>query len=345
MKRGSYMVRLRANKTIGIDLGTSNTITYLKGKGIISNEPSVVAMNKVTGELLAIGKKAEEMLGRIHEKIAVLRPIKEGIIDNFEATKLMLKYFIKQAFKGQPMVKPRVLISCPMEITQVEKRAVLEACRQAGAQDVALIIEPIASALGADLPVEEPRGSMVVNIGGGSYQVAVISLGGIVVGRVLRAGGEALNQVITRGVRRIYNIDIGGHTAEKIKKEAGYAIAPPAKKKYQIKGKNLATGLPAVLEIELEEITEIMQEHLHTLLEAISSTLERTPPELASDILEKGITLTGGGARLKNLDRFLATKGSIPIRLAAEPVECVAQGIGKVLEDPRLYDKIIRNQL
>jgi rod shape-determining protein MreB len=341
------MVRrhLHSTRDLGIDLGTSNTIIYVKGKGIISNEASVVSFDPITGELFAAGVKAEKMIGRTHRKISAIKPIKNGIIDDFEATKEMLKFFINRSFKGQPLVKPNVLISSPMGITQIEKRAILEVCKQAGAQDVALIIEPVAAALGANLPVEEPHGNMVVNIGGGTSEVAIISLGGIVVGRTLRSGGNALNQAIIRGVRKAHNLEIGEQTAEEMKKIAGYAIAPPAEKKYVLKGKNIATGLPTILEIELKELTEFFIEPLRALVDTIANTLEKTPPDLASDILQMGITLAGGGALLKNLDKLISTKSKVPIHLAADPLNAVALGIGKVIEDKNLYQKLIKTQL
>lgn len=340
------MVRMhiRNSKQVGIDLGSSNTLTYVKGKGILHSEPSVVAFSTNTGELLAVGQRAKEMLGRTHEQISAISPIKNGIIDHFEATKIMLQHFIRQAFKGQPLVKPTILISSPMGITQVEKRAILEVCKQAGAQEVSLLSEPVAAALGADLPVEEPQGNMVVNIGGGTSEVAIISLGGIVVGKSIRSGGNNLNQTIIRGIRKLYNVEIGEHTAEKLKIEAGYATAPPAREKYLIKGKNLATGLPAIIEIEVKEITEILIEPLRTLIETIASTLEKTPPELASDILQMGITLTGGGSILKNLDLLISSTNKIPIHLAQDPLNCVILGIGKVLEDQSLYQKLVKTQ-
>jgi len=341
------MVRkhLHSTREIGIDLGTSNTLIYVKGKGIISNEPSVVSFEPVTGEIFAVGEKAEKMIGRTHQKIIAVRPIKNGIIDDFEATKEMLKHFLHRVLKGQPLVKPNVLVSSPLGITQIEKRAILEVCKQAGAQDVALIMEPVAAALGANLPVEEPHGNMVVNIGGGTSEVAIISLGGIVVGRTLRAGGNTLNQAIIRGIRKAYNMEIGEQTAEELKKEAGYAIAPPAEKKYALKGKNIATGLPMILEIELQVLTEFLLEPLRALVDTIANTLEKTPPELASDILQMGITLAGGGALLKNLDQLISTKSKVPIRLAADPLNAVALGIGRVIEDKNLYQKLIIAQL
>lgn len=337
------MVSLRFSKDIGIDLGTTNTIISIKNKGIIINEPSVVAFNTLTEELVSVGTKAAEMIGRTPPHILAINPIKEGIIDDFETTKMMLRYFITEALKGLTINKPKVIISVPMGLTQVEKRAVIEAAKQAGAQKVSLINEPVAAAIGADLPVEEPRGNMLVNIGGGISEVAIISLGGIVIGKSLRSGGSTLNQAIMRGIRKLYNLDIGDRTAEIMKQEIGYAIAPPPQKKYLLKGKNLTTGLPTIIEIKAHEITELLLEPLHPLLEAIHSTLERTPPELASDILKMGITLTGGGALLKNIDQFIATTCKIPIHLAEDPLNCVARGIGKILEDIQLYEKLIKN--
>jgi rod shape-determining protein MreB len=326
---------------IGIDLGTANVLVFVKDKGIIANEPSVVAFNALTGDILAVGNKAYEMIGRTPKNIITVKPLKNGVIADYNTTKIMLKYFITKALKGLSLVKPRVLISVPLGITQVEKKAVMEAAKQAGAREAYLIREPIAAAIGAGLPVKEARGSMVINIGGGTSEVAIISLGGIVVGKSLRLGGDALNQAIIRGIKKLANLEIGNRTAEKIKTEIGYAIDPPPQTKYLVKGRNLATGLPTTMEIDAEKITEVLTEPLQTIIEAIHTALERTPPELAADIMQMGITLTGGGALLKNLDQAIKTINKIPVNLANSPLTCVADGIGQVFKDERFLQKLI----
>jgi len=339
-KKKKPSLNLRISKDIGIDLGTANVLVFMKGQGIIANEPSVVAYNTLTSEILAVGNNAYAMIGRTPKNIIAVRPLKDGVIADFNTTKIMLRYFITNALKGMSLIKPRVLISVPMGITQVEKRAVIEAATQAGAREAYLIREPIAAAIGAGLPVKEARGSMVINIGGGTSEVAIISLSGIVVGKSLRLGGDTLNQIILRGIRKSANLEIGSRTAEKIKIEIGYAVDPPPKAKYLIKGRNLTSGLPTAVEIEAQKITEVLTEPLETISEAIHTTLEKTPPELAADIIERGIALTGGGALLKNLDRAIAAANKIPVQIANDPLTCVAQGIGQVFKDPQLIQQL-----
>lgn len=335
-----FSFRLHIYKDIGIDLGTANTLVFMKGKGIILEEPSVVAVHSRTGELLAVGSEAKEMIGRTPSDIIAIRPLRDGVIADFNITRLMLKYFISKALKGQGMVKPRVLIGIPLGITQVEKRAVLEAAGQAGAKEAYLIEEPVAAAVGAGLPVEEPRGSMVVDIGGGTAEVAILSLGGVVVGKSIRVGGDELNMSIIRMIRRNYNIEIGERTAERVKIESGYAINAPAKELANIKGRSLETGLPVSIDVSVVEISEALSEPLNTILEAVRSTLEKTPPELAADIMDLGMTLTGGGALLKNMDRFIAQATNMPVHVAENPLTCVARGTGRALEEIRLLRKL-----
>lgn len=340
MKNKPFTFRLHLYKDIGIDLGTANTLVFMKGKGIIIQEPSVVALNVRTGDLLSVGNDAKEMIGRTPSDIMAVRPLKDGVIADFNITKLMLKYFISKSLKGMGMVKPRVLIGIPLGITQVEKRAVLEAAHQAGAKEAFLIEEPVAAAIGAGLPVEEPRGSMVVDIGGGTTEVALLSLGGVVVGRSIRVGGDEMNQSIVRYIRRKYNLEIGERTAEIAKINSGYAIDVPADETVSIKGRSLATGLPISIDCKAREISEALLEPLNSILEAVRSTLEKTPPELAADIMNYGMTLTGGGALLKNMDKFLQNAIKMPIHIADDPMSCVARGTGRALEEIRLLRKV-----
>lgn len=338
-----FSFRLRLYKDIGIDLGTANTLVFLKGKGIILNEPSVVAINERTGDLLAVGDDAKEMIGRTPNNIIAIRPLRDGVIADFNITRVMLKYFISKAMKGFGIAKPRVLIGIPLGITQVEKRAVLEASHQAGAKESYLIEEPVAAAIGAGLPVSEPKGSMIIDIGGGTSEVAIISLGGVVVGKSLRVGGDEMNQVIIRYLRRYYNLDIGERTAEQAKMEIGYAIDAPEALKTTIKGRNLTTGLPNSLEISAKEINEALAEPLQAILDAIRATLEKTPPELASDIIDNGMTLTGGGALLKNTDKFISHHTKMPVHIPEDPISCVARGTGRALEEIKLLKKLAVN--
>jgi len=342
-ERKPFRVRLRIFKDIGIDLGTANTLVFMKGKGIVLKEPSVVAIDTKTGNLLAVGNEANEMIGRTPTSIVAIRPLKDGVIADFNTTRMMLKYFIFKALKGARMTKPRVLIGIPLGITQVEKRAVLEAAYQAGAKEAYLIEEPVAAAIGAGLPVADPTGNLVLDIGGGTSEVALISLGGVVVGKSLRVGGDEMNQVIARYLRKAYNLDVGERTAEKAKIEIGYASDPPPNLAYFIKGRDLATGLPHGIEVKAKEICEALGEPLQAILEAVRSTLEKTPPELAADIIDRGLTLTGGGALLKNIDKFIARHTNMPVHVADDPLTCVARGTGKALEEINLLRKLAVN--
>mgnify|MGYP000980168238 CR=1 FL=1 len=327
-------------KDIGIDLGTANTLVFLKNKGIILQEPSVVAVHTETGELLAVGNDAREMIGRTPSDIIAIRPLQHGVIADFNITRIMLKYFISKALKGSGVVKPRVLVGVPMGITQVEKRAVLEAASQAGAKDAYLIEEPIAAAIGAGLAVEEPLGNMIVDIGGGTSEVAILSLGGVVVGKSLRTGGDEINQAIVRYMRKTYNLEIGERSAELAKMEIGYAMDAPEGAAYPLKGRYLATGLPHAIDVTAREISEALSESIRGILEAVKTTLEKTPPELASDIINYGMVLTGGGALLKNIAQYIGQETRMPVRIAEDPLSCVAKGAGKVLQDIRLLKRL-----
>ncbi|HHX97080.1 MAG TPA: rod shape-determining protein [Clostridia bacterium] len=325
---------------MGIDLGTANVLVCIKNKGVIANEPSVVAFHTISGDLLAVGKTAYEMIDRTPHNVITIRPLKSGVIDDYQTTKVLLKYFISKAKKGLGLIKPKVLVSVPLGTTQVERKAVREAAIQAGAREANLIKEPIAAAIGAGLLVDEALGNMVVNIGGGNTEVAIISLGGIVVGKSIRLGGDSLNQAIIRGIKRQINLEIGNHTAEQIKLEFGYACNPPITK-HKIKGRDLATGLPTIQVITAEQISEILIEPINSIIEAIQVTLERTPPELAADIMQMGLTLTGGGSLLKNLDQAIHTALKIPILLAPDPLTSVINGITQTFKNGKYLQKSI----
>lgn len=320
-------------KEVGIDLGTANTLVYLKGKGVILREPSVVAVNNHTGQVLAVGLDAKQMIGRTPGNITAIRPLKDGVIADFETTQGMLKYFIKKAVGNNPLARPRVVICVPSGVTEVEKRAVVDSAMSAGAKEAFLIEEPMASAIGSGLPVAEPSGSMVVDIGGGTSEVAVISLGGVVVSRSLRVAGDEFDDAIIHYIKKEYNLMIGERTAEDIKLKIGSAYPQDREETYDVSGRDLVTGLPKELAISSEEIRESLREPINSIVDSIKFTLEKTPPELASDIMERGIMLTGGGAMLKGFDRLISEETGIPVFTAEQPIDCVVLGTGKVLEE------------
>lgn len=325
------------SKDMGIDLGTANTLVFLKGKGIIVNEPSVVAINTMTKDVLAVGDEAKKMIGRTPGNIMAIRPMKDGVIADFEVTQAMLKYFINKAYsKGMLGSKPRIVICVPSGVTEVEKRAVIEAAMAAGAKErnAFLIEEPMAAAIGAGLPVEEPTGNMVVDIGGGTSEVAVVSLGGIVTSKSIRVAGDEFDSFIVNYVKKEYNLAIGDRSAETIKISIGCAYLDEREKNdsMEIRGRDLVTGLPKTLTIYAEEILAALNEPVYSIIDAIKSTLEKTPPELASDIMESGIYLTGGGALLRGLDKLVSKETGMPVHVANEPLNCVANGTGQVLE-------------
>ncbi len=321
------------SKEVGIDLGTANTLVYLKGKGVILREPSVVAVNNHTGQILAVGLDAKQMIGRTPGNITAIRPLKDGVIADFETTQGMLKYFIKKAVGNNPFVRPRVIICVPSGVTEVEKRAVVDSAISAGAKEAYLIEEPMASAIGGGLPVAEPSGSMVVDIGGGTCEVAVISLGGIVVSRSLRIGGDEFDDSIISYIKKEYNLMIGERTAEAIKLKIGSAYPLEEEETYNVSGRDLVTGLPKELSISSMEIREALKEPVNAVIDSIKLTLEKTPPELASDIMERGIMLAGGGAFLKGMDKLISEETGIPVFISEQPLDCVALGTGKVLEE------------
>ncbi|NLC69584.1 MAG: rod shape-determining protein [Clostridiaceae bacterium] len=328
-------------KDIGIDLGTANTIVHVKGKGIVIREPSVVAVNKKTGTIITVGDAAKSMIGRTPGDIVAIRPLKDGVIADFDITLSMLKYFIRKTTKSTFISKPRVLICVPTGVTEVEKRAVEEATYQAGGRQVLLIEEPMAAAIGANLPVEEPTGSMVVDIGGGTSEVAVISLGGIVTSRSLRIAGDEFDQAIVNYIKREYSLMIGERTAEEIKVTIGAAYPKLSEETMSIRGRDMVSGLPKNISITSSEITEALRDPVYAIIDAIKYTMERTPPELASDIMDKGIMLTGGGALLSGLDKLIAKEVGVPVNIAENPLDCVALGSGKVLEEIETLKKVL----
>lgn len=330
------------SKDIGIDLGTANTLIHVKGKGIIVREPSVVAIDKTSNKVLAVGSAAKEMIGRTPGNIVAIRPMKDGVIADFDITQAMLRSFIKSV-SSSGFMKPRVVVCIPSGITEVEKRAVEEAVLQSGAREAYLMEEPMAAAIGAGLPVEEPTGSMVVDIGGGTSEVAVISLGGIVTSRSVRVAGDALDGAIVAYIKKEYNLMIGDRTGEHIKLAIGAAYPEEPGKAMEIRGRDLVTGLPKNIKITQEEIRNAMDEPITAIIDAIKFTLEKTPPELSSDIMDRGIMLTGGGALIRGLDRLITRETGIPVRVAEEPLDCVALGTGKVLEEIETLKKVLIN--
>ncbi|HSO59322.1 MAG TPA: rod shape-determining protein [Paenisporosarcina sp.] len=321
-------------KDVGIDLGTANTLVFIKGKGIVLREPSVVAKNTNNGDIVAVGNDAKNMIGRTPGSIVAIRPMKDGVIADFDITTAMIQYYLKEALKssGGTWKKPNVMICVPYGITSVERRAVIDAARQAGARDAVTIEEPFAAAIGSNLPVWEPTGSMVVDIGGGTTEVAVISLGGIVTSESVRVGGDAMDLAITSYIRKMYNLTIGERTAEAIKIEIGSAKVIDNVEKMEIRGRDLVTGLPKTLEISSEEIAEALKESVAAIIDGVKKTLEQTPPELSADVMERGIVLTGGGALLKNLDKVISDETSMPVFIAENPLDCVAIGTGMALD-------------
>ncbi len=320
------------SKDVGIDLGTANTLIYVQGRGIVVREPSVVAIDKYEGKVLAVGSEANEMIGRTPENIVAVRPLKDGVIADFDITQAMIRRFIRQAdISG--IFKPRVIVCIPSGVTEVERRAVEETVMQAGAKEVVLIEEPMAAAIGAGLPVTSATGSMIVDIGGGTTEVAVISLGGIVASKSLRIAGNALNSAIINYLKKEHSINIGDKMAEEIKTAIGSAYEDNEEELFDVKGRDVSTGLPKTVQIKESEVREAMSENLDEMLEAVKMTLENTPPELAADIMERGIMLTGGGALIKGLDRFIAEATKIPAYVAEYPLDCVAVGTGKSLEN------------
>jgi len=325
---------------LAIDLGTANTLVYAKNKGIVVREPSIVAVNKINNNVEAVGKEAKEMLGRTPGNIVAIRPMKDGVIADFEVTEKMIKYFIEKAHGRRFLVKPRIVISVPSEITQVEKRAVKDSALRAGATEVYLIEQAMAAAIGAGLPITDPTGNMIVDIGGGTTDVAVISLAGIVYSRSVRVAGNEMDDAIIQYIKRKYNLLIGERTAEQVKMEIGSAFPLDEEMTMEIKGRDLVEGVPKTLVVSDEEIREALSETVATIVEAVRVALERTPPELSADIMDKGIIIAGGGSMLKNLDKRLREETGLPVTLAEDPLACVALGTGQMLTDFNLLRKI-----
>ncbi|TSB46232.1 rod shape-determining protein [Alkalicoccobacillus porphyridii] len=327
------------SRDIGIDLGTANTLVYTKGKGIVLREPSVVALRTDTNSIEAVGNDAKNMIGRTPGNIVAIRPMKDGVIADFDTTATMLKYFIRQAQKNRSLFtrKPSVMVCVPSGITAVEKRAVEDATKQAGAKEAYTLEEPFAAAIGADLPVWEPTGSMVVDIGGGTTEVAIISLGGIVTSQSIRVAGDEMDDAIIQYVKKTYSLMIGERTAETLKLEIGSASAPEEVDEMDIRGRDLVSGLPKTITVTAEEISKALSDTVTTIIEAVKNTLEQSPPELAADIMDRGIVLTGGGALLRNLDRLLSDETNMPVIVAEDPLDCVAIGTGRALENLHLF--------
>ncbi len=327
------------SRDMGIDLGTANTLVFVKGRGIVIREPSVVAIQRDTNELLAVGEEAKEMIGRTPSNIVAIRPLKDGVIADFDITQSMLRYFIKKVIGGKGFVRPRVVVGVPSGVTEVEKRAVIDATLQAGAREAYLIEEPMAAAIGAGLPVQEPTGNMVVDIGGGTTEVAVISLGGIVASRSIRIGGDEMDESIVQYIKKNYNLLIGERTAEEVKINVGSAVAPTTEEKYEIRGRDLVSGLPKTIVVTSSQVQQALSEPVAGIIDAVKNTLERTPPELASDIMDRGIVMTGGSSLLRNLDKLLSIETGMPVYLSDDALSCVAVGTGKAVENVDAYKK------
>ena len=318
---------------IAIDLGTASTLVYVRGKGIVLNEPSVVAVDKGTNRVRSVGEEAKRMLGRTPSNIVAIRPMRDGVIADFEITESMIRHFIRKVHNSRRMSRPRMIIGIPSGITEVERRAVRESAERAGAREVHLITEPMAAAIGAGLPIQEPAGNMVVDIGGGTTEVAVISLGGIVVFKSTRTAGDELDNAIIQHIKREYSMFIGERTAEQIKIKIGSAFPMEQEESIEVKGQDLVAGLPKTMSITSEEIRSALEEPVSEIISAIRQTLERTPPELAADIVDRGMILTGGGAMLHGLDRLISEETKLPVIIAEKPINCVVLGAGKALEE------------
>jgi rod shape-determining protein MreB len=328
---------------LAIDLGTANTCVYARGKGIVINEPSIVAINKVSGRVEAVGRQAKEMLGRTPGDIIAIKPMKDGVIADFEVTEKMLTYFIKQAHGRPVWVRPRIVIGVPSEITQVEKRAVKDSAYRAKASEVHLIEEAMAAAIGAGMPITEPAGNMIVDIGGGTTDIAVISLAGIVYSKASRVAGNEMDEAIIHYVRKTYNLLIGERTAEQIKIQIGSAYPLEEPETMEIKGRHLIEGVPKTITVSDGEIREALAETVNVIVDAVRVALERTPPELSADIVDRGIVVTGGGALLRNMDKRLREETGLPTAMAEDPLSCVVLGAGKMLDDFGLLRKISKD--
>ena len=326
---------------LAIDLGTANTLVFLKGSGIVLNEPSVVAMDQKTGKVYAVGAEAKSMLGKTPDHIVAVRPMKDGVIADFEVTEVMLREFIRKSLKKRFFIRPRIVISVPSGITEVERRAVIDSAKNAGARAVYLVSEPIAGAIGVGLPVDKPSGNMVIDIGGGTTEIAVIALNGIVTDISIRIGGDKMDEMIVQHIKKEHNLLIGDQTAENIKKSIGAATAMSDEKKMEIKGRDLVSGIPKTLNISSLEISGALSEPLGRIVAALKTALEKTPPELAADIVDRGIVMMGGGALLRDLGVLLKDETNLPINAVEDPLTSVVLGSGKILSNIQKYEKII----
>jgi rod shape-determining protein MreB len=327
-------------RDIAIDLGTANTLVHVRGKGIVLVEPSVVAIHAETKELLTVGTEAKQMIGRTPGNIIAIRPMKDGVIADFDVTQMMMHHFISKAYR-RGLLKPRVIVAVPSGCTEVERRAVLDAVLRAGAREAYTIEEPMAAAIGAGLPVDEPTGNMIVDIGGGTSEVAVISLEGIVASRSIRVGGDEMDEAVVNYVKRAYNLLIGERTAEEVKTTIGSASELEQEETMDIRGRDLVTGLPRTITVDSREIRKALSEPVNAILEAVKETLENTPPELAADIMDRGIVMTGGGSMLKGLDRLISSETGMPVHTVDEPLYAVVRGAGKALEEIDTLRKVL----
>ncbi len=332
---------LPANE-IAVDLGTSNTLIYVRGEGIVLNEPSVVAVEKATGKVKGIGLEAKRMLGRTPEGILAVRPLKDGVIADFDVTEKMLRYFLSTIIQKHFFrVKPRVIVCVPSGITEVEKRAVRDSAHSAGAKEVYMVAEPMAAAIGVGLPVETPTGNMAIDIGGGTTEIAVIALSGIVSDTSIRTGGDEMDQSIVQFMRKNYNLLIGEPTAEAVKIQIGSAVPMKDETEMEAKGRDLVSGIPKVVRVHSSEVREAMQEPIQQIIDAVRRALEITPPELASDIVDRGIVMAGGGSLIRGLDVLVSQETGLPVRVDEDPLTCVVRGTGRILEDPERYRSVL----
>lgn len=334
----------RFGRDMGIDLGTANTLVYVKGRGIVLQEPSVVAIHRDSNELVAVGSEAQVMVGRTPGGITAIRPMRDGVIADFDVTERMLRYFIGKAARRTGLFPPRILVGVPSGVTEVEKRAVIDAGRSAGAREVFLIEEPMAAAIGAGLPVSEATGSLIVDIGGGTTEVAVVALGGIVASQSCRVAGDEMTESIIQYVKRHYNMMIGERTAEEVKCTIGSAYPDGREEHYEVRGRDLLTGLPKTISLHSHEVMEALAEPVGQIVEALRMTLDRTPPELSSDILERGVVMAGGGSLLRGLDQLLREETGIPVIRAEDPLTCVVRGTAQALENVELLQRVIATQ-
>ncbi len=332
------------SKDIGIDLGTSNIRIHLKGKGVVLSEPAVVAINQITGEILAVGNQAKEMIGRTPDSIVAFKPLKDGVIADFESTRALMQNLISRVVQKSLFYRPRIVVSIPSGITDVEERAVEGVVYKSGAKEVYLMEEVMAAAIGSGLEVEKPEGAMIVDLGGGTSEMAVLSLGGIVVSNSVKIAGEKLDKDIVEYIKQKFNVIIGDGEAEEVKKQIGAATAAMTEDRMEVKGRNLLTGLPETITVTTEDINEAMKDSLNEILRVIKLTLEQTPPELASDIMERGITLSGGLSLLRNIDRLISDETGMPVFIADEPEKCVVKGVGMALDNIEVLKKATKTR-